>query len=69
MKKEIFIEGMTCNHCKMRVEKTLKEIDGIKSAEVVLADQKAVVEFEKEVDEALITELIDDAGYKVVRFQ
>ncbi len=69
MRKEIFIEGMTCNHCKMRVEKTLKEIDGIKSAEVVLADQKAVVEFEKEVDEALITELIDDVGYKVVRFQ
>ncbi len=69
MKKEIFIEGMTCNHCKMRVEKTLKGIDGITSAEVVLADQKAVVEFEKEVDEALITELIDDVGYKVVRFQ
>lgn len=69
MKREIFIEGMTCNHCKMRVEKTLKEIDGITSAEVVLADQKAVVESEKDLDEALITELIDDVGYKVVRFQ
>ncbi len=69
MKKEIFIEGMTCNHCKMRVEKTLNGIDGVASAQVILADQKAVVEFDKEVDEALITELIDDAGYTVVRFQ
>lgn len=69
MRKEIFIEGMTCNHCKMRVEKTLNGIDGVTSAQVILADQKAVVEFDKEVDEALITELIDDAGYTVVRFQ
>jgi Cu+-exporting ATPase len=69
MRKEIFIEGMTCNHCKMRVEKTLNGIDGVTSAQVILENQKAVVEFDKEVDEALITELIDDAGYTVVRFQ
>lgn len=69
MKREIFIEGMTCNHCKMRVEKTLNGIDGVTSAQVILADQKAVVESEKELDETLITELIDDAGYTVVRFQ
>lgn len=69
MKREIFIDGMTCNHCKMRVEKTLNGIDGVTSAQVILADQKAVVESERELDEALITELIDDAGYTVVRFQ
>jgi Cu+-exporting ATPase len=69
MKKEIFIEGMTCGHCKMRVEKILSEIEGIKSAEVILEENKAVVEFDKEVDEALITKLIDEAGYKVVEFK
>ncbi len=69
MRKEIFIEGMSCNHCKMRVEKALKGIDGVTSAQVILEDQKAVVELDREVDETLITELIEDAGYTVVRFE
>ncbi|SHI34030.1 Cu+-exporting ATPase [Dethiosulfatibacter aminovorans DSM 17477] len=68
MKKEIFIEGMSCGHCKMRVENVLSEIDGVKNAEVILAENKAVVEFYKEVDENLIARLIDEAGYKVKEF-
>jgi Cu+-exporting ATPase len=69
MKKEIFIEGMSCGHCKMRVEKVLGEIEGVKSAEVILEENKAIVEFDKEVDEELIARLIDEAGYKVVEFK
>lgn len=69
MKKEIFIEGMSCGHCKMRVEKVLSEIEGIKSAQVILEENKAIVEFDQEVDETLIKELIDEAGYKVVEFK
>ncbi len=69
MKMEIFIDGMSCGHCKMRVEKVLSEIDGIESAEVILEEKKAVVVFDKEVDETLIAQLIDEAGYKVVEFK
>lgn len=69
MKKEIFIEGMSCGHCKMRVEKVLGEIEGVKSAGVILEENKAIVEFDKEVDEELIARLIDEAGYKVVEFK
>jgi Cu+-exporting ATPase len=69
MKKEIFIEGMSCGHCKMRVEKVLGEIEGVKSAQVILEENKAIVEFDKEVDEELIARLIDEAGYKVVEFK
>jgi Cu+-exporting ATPase len=68
MKKEIFIEGMSCNHCKTRVEKTLNKIEGVTHAEVVLEENKAILESEVEINEALITELIDEAGYKVVKF-
>ena len=65
MKKEIFIEGMTCNHCKMRVEKALNSIDGVASAEVILEENKAITEFDKEVDRAVIESVIEEAGYKV----
>ena len=41
---EIKIEGMTCNHCKMRVEKALNEVEGVTGVNVDLEGKKAVVE-------------------------
>ena len=42
--KKIFIEGMQCNHCKMSVEKALKEIDGVVEVTVNLEEKNAIVE-------------------------
>lgn len=36
MTKTLTIEGMSCNHCKGRVERALKELDGVESAVVDL---------------------------------
>ena len=69
MKKELFIDGMSCGHCKMRIEEILSGVEGIKSAEVILEEKKAIIEIYTEIDEALITKLIDEAGYKVVSFK
>lgn len=69
MKKEIIIEGMTCNHCKMRVEKALSELDGITMAEVILADKKAIVEVDASVENSVLTEAVDEAGYDVVEIK
>lgn len=46
MKKEFKVEGMTCNHCRMHVEKALNSIDGI-HATVTLELPVACVEFSK----------------------
>jgi len=64
MKKDIMIEGMSCNHCKMRVEKALNAFDGI-TAEVYLDEQKATIESMVDIDETAIAKAIEDAGYKV----
>ncbi len=69
MVKEIFIEGMTCNHCKMRVEKALAGLDGVTSATVDLAAKKAVVEMSQEIAESVLTETVDDAGYDVTEIK
>jgi Cu+-exporting ATPase len=66
MKKELIIEGMSCNHCKMRVEKELNALDQVESAEVVLEEKKAVVEFKEEVSKDVLEKVIDEAGYKLV---
>lgn len=59
---KIIVKGMTCNHCKMTVEKNLLEIEGI---EQVNADIKTgIVEIKgKKVDEKVLKEKIEKAGY------
>lgn len=69
MKKTLTINGMTCGHCKGRVEKALSELEGITKAEVDLAAKTATIEGNKDYTDAFLTELIDDAGYDVVSIQ
>lgn len=50
MKKESMkVEGMTCNHCKMRVEKALKAIDGVHDTMVSLQDGCADVSYDPNI--------------------
>ncbi|MFO7887610.1 MAG: heavy metal translocating P-type ATPase [Eubacteriales bacterium] len=69
MKKELIIEGMTCNHCKMRVEKELKALEEVDMAEVVLDEKKAVVEFNKDLSKDILEKVIDEAGYKLIEIK
>lgn len=58
------IEGMTCEHCRNRVESRLNELDGV-SARVDLKKKTAVISMEKEVSEERIRKVIENAGYQV----
>jgi copper chaperone len=66
MKKQIFIEGMTCGHCSGRVEKALKAVDGIVDAKVDLDNKNAIVEMNANVEDGVLKETVEDAGYDVV---
>ena len=66
MKKIIKVDGMHCNHCKMRVEKALKALNGVTSAVVNLEAKTAEIESAAEIDDATIAAAIDDAGFKVI---
>ncbi len=58
------IEGMTCMHCKMSVEKALKGIPGVASAQVDLAAKQAVVA--GSADRDAMAKAVQAAGFKVV---
>lgn len=58
------IEGMSCNHCKMAVEKALKGVAGVTDATVDLAKKEAVVAGSAQRD--AMVKAVDEAGYKVV---
>ncbi len=66
MKKTIKVDGMHCNHCKMRVEKALKALTGVTSATVNLEAKTAELESNTDIDDKTIATAIEDIGFKVI---
>lgn len=57
------IEGMTCASCVGRVEKALKKIDGVESANVNLATERASVLVNSSVNSRDLIEAVTRAGF------
>ncbi len=63
--EKLNVEGMTCGHCKARVEKAVTDIDGVISAEADLQAQSVTVETDGSVDTERIRKAIEGIGYTV----
>jgi Cu+-exporting ATPase len=63
---KIKVEGMTCNHCKMAVEKAVKSVESVEDAVVSLEDKEVAVTMKSgdsgEIDK--IRTAIKEAGYE-----
>jgi copper chaperone len=60
------VGGMSCNHCKMAVEKALRSLDGVENANVDLAASTATVEYDSgKVSGEDLKAIITEAGYQV----
>jgi Cu+-exporting ATPase len=66
--RTISIEGMSCGHCSMRVEKALNAIEGV-TAKVDLAAKKATVSFTNETTDDQLKKAVEVAGYEVVEIK
>lgn len=58
---ELNVEGMSCGHCKISVEKALKSVSGVEKVEVFLQDGRAIVEGKAPVDKLI--EAVQEEGY------
>ena len=65
MTKTIQIDGMSCAHCKARVEAALNELPGV-SATVDLAAGTATVTSGGSIDDGVLKAAVEEAGYDVV---
>lgn len=63
--KTFIVEGMTCENCKARIERTINDMDGL-LAKVNLKKKEVVISMEREVSEDEIKAAIEKAGYKVL---
>jgi Cu+-exporting ATPase len=63
------IQGMTCAACSTRVEKAIRKLEGIESATVNLATEKATVLYHPTLIRlSAIKEAIEKAGYQALDF-
>ena len=66
-KATLNIRGMTCAACVLRVERGLKDLEGVQKASVNFATEKAIVEYDSSVlGLESITKKVKDLGYEVV---
>lgn len=64
--KYIFnVPDMSCNHCRMRIEKAMNESGRVKGVTVDLQSKR--VTLESDLTEAEIVKIFDKAGYDAER--
>ncbi|HCE48849.1 MAG: Heavy metal translocating P-type ATPase [Parcubacteria group bacterium GW2011_GWC2_45_7] len=67
MQKQSFpIQGMHCASCALTIEKALKKVVGVKSANVNFASEKATVEYEDTVTADALKQAVAATGYKLL---
>jgi Cu+-exporting ATPase len=60
------VEGLTCASCVARVEKSLKKIDGVETANVNLATETVALSFDPaKTSLDVLAKAVDGAGYKL----
>lgn len=66
--KLVRIEGMHCENCQNRVQRSINRIDGA-AAKVNLRRKEAVVDYDREIADGRIRQAVEDEGYQVVSIQ
>lgn len=61
MKYTFKVPDMSCNHCKMRIEKIMADSGKVKNLEIDLESKK--VSLESDLSQEDLIELFDEAGY------
>ena len=64
--KKLIIEGMSCEHCSKKVEKSLKEIKQVKNVNVLLNERKAEIILKEDIDNNILKTAIEEIGFNVI---
>ncbi len=65
-KTTLTVEGMSCHHCEMTVEKALLEVAGIKTVKADHTTKSVEVEYKDKLDLGILKEKIEKAGYRLI---
>jgi copper chaperone CopZ len=59
------VSGMTCNHCEMNVENTIKTMENIVFVKADRENSKVEIKYKGEINTDIIKNKISELGYKV----
>lgn len=65
IKKVVIIDGMMCEHCKAKVEKSLLGLEGVVKVKVSLKDKMATIYSKDNISNDDIISAIEKLDYKV----
>jgi Cu+-exporting ATPase len=67
IKRKLFVDDMTCNHCKLRITKTVEVLKGVKTVHIDLEQKWVEIEYDERVIQIeQIKTAIESAGYNPV---
>lgn len=67
MEKKMIVEGMSCNHCKMSVEKAIGAVPGVSACVVDLASKTATITLQADVADELLMDAVRGADFTPVK--
>ena len=67
MEKKMLVEGMSCNHCKMSVEKAISAVPGVSACVVDLANKTATITLREDVADEKLMEAVRNADFTPVK--
>lgn len=59
------VSGMTCGHCRATLTEEIGALDGVLAVAVDLEAGRVTVTTADEPDDALLTKVVEDAGYEL----
>lgn len=69
-KVQVKVEGMTCDNCVNKVKTSLEKVDGVKSADVSLKENSALVLYdESKTDTKELKKAVNSSGFKAIDVQ
>lgn len=69
MTKTLKISGMTCNHCVNHVKNALEDLEEVRSADVSLENNTAVVALQADVSDETLRGAVEEVGYQIVSIE
>lgn len=63
----VHIKGMSCGGCVSSVKTILGKIPGVNSVEVSLDDGQAVIQHDTPLQNEVISQAIENAGFEVIK--
>jgi len=64
---ELTIQGMSCGHCVSHIKQALSEVDGLEVEDVQIG--KARVWYDDQNIAKILSEKVEEAGYKITSIQ